>query len=227
MTSTSISAKQFREKYAVHIKDRQFVYSLVLSLVFLVGAMTLNFLAGTYAAERASNSVSDIILSNIPVFNVDNIFVYGPIIFWVIVSIYCLRHPHKLPFWLKSVALFVLVRSIFITLTHIGPFPDHIPINSFTLSSNVNFYIFSSGSDLFFSGHTGLPFLLALLFWENKPMRYFCLLSSIFFGMVVLLGHLHYTIDVMSAFFISYAIYHIALKLFPRDRNRFIGIKNQ
>jgi len=221
--STAAAKKSYRETYSGHIKDREFIYSFFLSLVFLLVAMFLNFYAGTYAAERASNSVSDIILSNIPVFNVDYAFVFGPIVFWIIVTIFCLRHPHKIPFWLKSVALFVLVRSIFITLTHIGPFPDHVPINLFTLTTHVDFYIFSSGADLFFSGHTGLPFLLALIFWDNKPMRYFCLASAVFFGIIVLLGHLHYSIDVISAFFITYTIYHLALKIFPKDYKRFVN----
>jgi hypothetical protein len=37
------------------------------------------------------------------------------------------------------------------------------------------------------------------------------------FGVIVLLSHLHYSIDVFAAFFITYSIYHIALKLFDRD----------
>ena len=137
--------------------------------------------------------------------------------------------PKRIPFTLKTIALFVIIRSIFITLTHIGPFPDHTAIDSFfapsalqSVSSANNFFIFSAGGDLFFSGHTGLPFLLALAFWHEKPFRYFCLLSSVFFGVVVLMGHLHYSIDVMSAFFITYSIYHIAEKWFRKDRAMFL-----
>jgi len=48
-------------------------------------------------------------------------------------------------------------------------------------------------------------------------LRNIFLAISVFFGIVVLLGHIHYTIDVAAAFFIVYAIYHLALKLFPRE----------
>jgi membrane-associated phospholipid phosphatase len=76
---------------------------------------------------------------------------------------------------------------------------------------------FSFGADLFFSGHTGLPFLMALIFWKNKLLRYSFLFLSVFFGLIVLLGHIHYSIDVLSAFFITYTIWHVSEKLFPKD----------
>jgi len=43
------------------------------------------------------------------------------------------------------------------------------------------------------------------------------LAASLIFGAAVLFGHLHYSIDVFAAFFITYAIFHIAQKFFPKD----------
>jgi hypothetical protein len=57
------------------------------------------------------------------------------------------------------------------------------------------------GGDLFFSGHTGLPFLAALAFWHIPTLRIFYLASTWYFGTVVLLGHYHYSIDVLAALF--------------------------
>ena len=68
-----------------------------------------------------------------------------------------------------------------------------------------------------------MPLLGALAFWGvDTRLKWFYLLCSVFFAAIVLLGHIHYTIDVFSAFFITYGIYHIALWLFPRERALFI-----
>jgi membrane-associated phospholipid phosphatase len=70
---------------------------------------------------------------------------------------------------------------------------------------------------LFFSGHTALPFLVALIFWDNVRARTVLLLLSLVFAIAVLLAHIHYSIDVFAAPFMAYGIYAIAKYLFPRD----------
>ncbi len=71
-------------------------------------------------------------------------------------------------------------------------------------------------NDLFFSGHTGFPFLAALLFWENKVLRWFLILMSFAQGITVLFMHVHYSIDVLAAYFITYSIYVVSDKIFNK-----------
>jgi membrane-associated phospholipid phosphatase len=194
---------------------KPFLSSLGISILLFLLSMIVNFKAGTYATISASNSVTDIILSNIRVYDVDNFFIYGSFIFALFTVLITLYKPERIPFVIKSVALFILIRSLFITLTHLGPFPSQLIIDSNLLSK------MSFGGDLFFSGHTGLPFLLSLIFWNDKYVRYIFLGFSFMFAIVVLLGHLHYSIDVLAAFFISYTIFHITLYLFKKDRKMF------
>ena len=180
--------------------------------------MIVNYYASVYATDRASNYVNDIILSNIPVFDVDQIFVFGPFIFWAIIAIICFHRPQRIPFVAKSIALFVIIRAGFVTLTHIGPFPTEILVN---YKSNWIWWT-SQGGDLFFSAHTGLPYLMALVFGViHKWFFYVFTVTAAFFGAVVLLGHLHYSIDVAAAFFITYSIYHIAIRWFKKDKKMF------
>ena len=204
------------QKFKKCFRNKRYIISFISSFIFLSIAMIINFFAGTYATERASNPVTDIILSNIRVYDVDGFFIYGSFLLVIVIALVVLHRPNKIPFTIKSIALFIIIRSIFITLTHLGPFPSQTIIQSDILSK------MSFGGDLFFSGHTGLPFLLALMFWNEKWLRYIFLAFSIMFAVVVLLAHLHYSIDVLAAFFITYSIFHISTYIFKKNLNMFL-----
>jgi len=205
------------EKYKLHI-DKAYLKQIIIAFIFIFASMVISYYSGLYTSEVASNPVSDIILSNIRVYNVDFYFIYGALFLWFCFAVIIFSDPKKIAFSLKSVALFVVIRSIFVSVTHIGPFPGA----DITVGINRFFDLFSGfPSDLFFSGHTGFPFLFALIFWKEKYLRYIMLLTSIFFGTIVLMGHLHYTIDVLAAFFITYSIYCLAEFFFKKDRAYF------
>jgi len=207
--------KKILNKYKIFATDKRALYSLVFSFVLLAVSLVINSYAGSYAAREASNSVNDILLSNIPPFDVGWIFIFGPFVLWALVAVLLAKDPKKIAFTIKSIALFVVIRSVFTSLTHIGPFPTQVVLDSDFIKK------FTSGSDLFFSGHTGLPFLMALVFWKDKKLRIIFFLSAVLFGIVVLLAHLHYSIDVLSAFFITYSIYKIAEIWFKKDKELF------
>jgi hypothetical protein len=58
---------------------------------------------------------------------------------------------------------------------------------------------------------------MALLYWDKRWVRAAFIATSVVLGVVVLLGHLHYSIDVLSAFYISYGVYRMSRRLFPAD----------
>jgi hypothetical protein len=200
-----------------YFSDRGFLWALGGGAVVFIAGVTVNFFAGLYATSRASNYVEDIILSNIPVYSVDELFVVGTFVIIVFVLAILLARPQWIPFTLASLGVFYSIRALFISLTHLGPFPDKIEV----LDWGTVVAKFIGGNDMFFSGHTGAPFLLALIFWHTKPLRYALLAWSVFFGAVVLLGHVHYSIDVMSAFFITFAIFHLCEHVFVHYRHIF------
>jgi len=207
--------KTWTTEIKTHLADREFLVSLGVSFFVLAISLFVNYYAGVYATVHASSPVTDLILSNIRVYDVDGIFIYGSIAMWVFFAFLMFRRPKEIPFTFKALSLFILIRALFITLTHIGPFYPAVLIHSSFMNK------FDPGADLFFSGHTGLPFLFALIFWKKKSLRIFFLCASIIFGAAVLMGHLHYSIDVLGAFFITYSIFHMAEFFFPKDRKRF------
>ncbi len=210
------------EKHKFQWSQKSFLFSALLAFLFLASSLVINYAAGNYATEKASNSVTDIILDNLPVVDVDGIFVYGAILFGVFLIILLIKEPKQIPFIIKSAALFYFIRAIFISLTHLGPIFQQAPLVSNILSRNLIF-----GADYFFSGHTGLPFLMALMFWNNKYLRGIFLATSFIFGASALLGHFHYSIDVFAAFFITYGIFHIARWLFAKDYRLFLDSLHQ
>lgn len=199
-------------KNKILFSNKRYLASIAVGIFLLAASLIVNYFAGNYATRSASNSVTDLLLDNLPVFDVDGFFVYGVIALFIFIGVLVLFKPERLPFVVKSIALFVFIRSIFVTFTHLGPVSDGI-----LLAPDNPIRWFTFGGDLFFSGHTGLPFLMALIFWDEKLLRYLFLAASLVFGGVVLLGHLHYSIDVFAAFFIAYGINDLAKKFFAKD----------
>ena len=205
--------KKFFADHKIVWKSRDFLNSAILGVILLLVSFVVNYYAGIYANSSQSNAVSDILLDNLPVFNVDFIFFEGFFFLWILVILILAYRPKTIPFAVKSVALFILIRSVFITLTHLKLFPEHALLDPNDFFQN----IFTFGGDLFFSAHTGLPFLMALVFWKDRRLRILFLVASAFFAATVLLGHLHYSIDVFAAYFITYSIYKMAEYFFGRD----------
>lgn len=196
-------------------KDRR--RSFYLGIFLLCISLILHIQAGHYSARSAelSNSVGDVILDNIPPLDIDFLIVQGALFFWIIVIALLIARPQYLLFGLKAIALFVIFRSFFVSLTHIGVYPEQIPLDAGIGVKLYNLLTFQG--NYFFSGHTGLPFLLSLVFWKDNFWRRFFLASTVIFGISVLLAHVHYSIDVFSAPFITYSIFVLCRKLFPRD----------
>jgi membrane-associated phospholipid phosphatase len=198
--------------------EKGFFKSVLLGVVLLLLSVIFNHFASEYATSRASGPVSDLLLDNLPVVNVDFVVNEGAVLFgYFIVAVIFLR-PKRIPFVIKSIALFVLIRAIFITFTHLGPIPEHSYIDTTEMFSGL-----ATGGDYFFSGHTGMPFLMALFFWQDRRLRFSFLAISVLFAVSVILGHLHYSIDVFAAFFITYTIYVMAKRFFRRDYSLFLS----
>lgn len=199
--------------------DKHFRFSAPVSVAAFVGALLINFWAIDQATDNAGSRVEDIILSHIPIFEVDGLFVYGTFVVVGFTILLLLAQPKRIPFALHGLTLFILIRSAFTLMTHLGsPLPSYDSDFGETITSA--FF----GADQFFSGHTGMPLLGALAYWgvDNRVRNIF-LAATGYFVVIVLLGHIHYTIDVASAFFITYGIYHLALWLFPKERALFMS----
>ncbi len=203
------------------LSDRAFLESLLFGVLAILLSLVSVHYSAEYATNVSSNHVADIILSNVPAYDVSILFTWGAfaaVLFSIFIVIFLKFR--AAPYILKSAALLLIVRSIFVSLTHISPYPSKIELSPYFLSSTTLAQMFFTGDDLFFSGHVGLTYLMALLLWDTPWLRYTYLAISVLFAVVVLLGHLHYSIDVFAAYFITYTVYTISMRMFKADYAR-------
>lgn len=207
MEKMTIRTKEYFQNEWKLWSSRRFLYSALISFFILYVSSLINTVAGMAATQSAGSPVTDIVLSNLA--RIDTSFIHADVTGYVrdLTLILLFLMPRYLPFGMKAIALLTVVRGAFINMTHLGIYPDAIPITSLA----------TFGGDLFFSGHVGASIIAALIFWAIKPLRYFFFLTAVVFGAGALLGHYHYTIDVFAAPFIAYGVFVIANKLFPDD----------
>lgn len=188
------------------IKNKKKIY---LSVFFLIMAVMLDYISGTYVDRVSSVVAPDLFLGHFGPMNLTFLFIW---VYWFVIAVFFIYpfifKPGKIHYAIGMFSLFVVIRAGFMILTHLK-----VPTDAISFIPPGGFGVFFFSNDMFFSGHAGLPFLGFLMF-KNKGIKYFMLASSIILGLTVLLMHLHYSIDVASAFFISYGIYKIGNKLF-------------
>lgn len=206
----------------IHSNQKEFwtkpnVLSTIRGVLFLFLAILVQNYANNYVDITKSTPVGDIILNNLPTVNVGFFIVEGVLVFTLIILCFFLLFPRFIPFALKTIALFVIIRSFFVSLTHLGVSPGQLVLDPNSIGFDIYNFFYGAKTDFFFSGHTGIPFLFAFIFWQKKYLRYFFFLCTFVFGASVLLAHMHYSIDVFAAPFMTYSIFVISKYLFSLD----------
>lgn len=207
--------------FKVLFKDKAYTFSLFIGIVvFSLGAVS-NYLVSVYNDTSSYKPVGDLILDRIPTYNLEFMFTWGIyFLVFLMVAYPVFVKPEIGPFMFKTFGILLFVRSVFIILTHVGPptgffYADGIDIGYNPLKE----LIFRN--DLFFSGHVAIPFLAFLLFKESKLFKWIMLIGSFVMSATVLMMHVHYSIDVFAAFFITYGVYALSNKIFNDLNVRF------
>ncbi|MDB5198669.1 MAG: hypothetical protein JWO92_632 [Chitinophagaceae bacterium] len=118
--------------------------------------------------------------------------------------------------FLIAYILLSIVRMLSIFL-----FPLEPPAGIINLTDPLSNYFYGVSfitKDLFFSGHVSTLFLMYLCH-HNKFMKYYTLISCLCVSILVLIQHIHYSIDVLFAFPFTYLCYSLA-KYIALKRNR-------
>jgi hypothetical protein len=193
------------ERWYNFLPNRRRIQFLILAFFILFATFYLNNKCSAYADKVQGATLHDLLLDHIIVRDVNFIFFWIALCWCLCMFIYHIIYPKQMANLVWTYALFIAIRAIFITLTHMGP-----PSNLEQIPTALKFYAFSA--DMFFSGHVGGPFLLALL-TTNFRYRILALIYTGIMIIIVLLGHMHYSIDVFASLFIAHSIAEISKKL--------------
>jgi len=179
----------------------EYRYLILLSLLIVAAATFLDYFSGVYVSTTKVATVPDLILDHVGPVDASFFYVYGYLVLCFALFLYPLFfHIRTLHIVVSQFSFLVMLRAVFVMLTHLQTPPDTIPADFPWIFKGISFQ-----NDMFFSGHTAVPFLGFFLY--TGIVRYFFLFGSIFMAIVVLLTHSHYSIDVFSAFFITYCCY--------------------
>ena len=184
------------------IKSRYFYFGVI---SVLAGA-GLNFASETYlhnymSAGKTLPMLSDLVLDNLPFYNVSLIYDVGCLIpiFLVLIYIVHKKDYNRVPLFLLMTGIFYIVRGIFIVLT---PFGNPPMFNG----SDPLFHGFSNYElGVYPSGHAGNVFLLFLLV-KDRTYKYLIMTCLVIVITALFLARGHYSIDILSGLFFSYAI---------------------
>lgn len=185
-----------------HWRDPKYVLDFIKSLCFFNLAILVNYFAVRLATKNAGPALNDIFFNYLPHLDTSFIDANGAYFLYLLTFVLIIFYQKKANFLIRSLSVLILVRTFFINLTFLG-IPEGVEQTR---------TFFTQGGDLFFSGHVALPFMVALVYWDNKILRSLYLGFTFVMATEVLLGRFHYSIDVFGALFITYGVYSFCKK---------------
>ena len=203
--SGSIQAKKYTWSYAWSQSLYRIKFILVWVLIFpLLSVFHIFF---EHIEKREGIVLNDWILDILPVHNVSLpvfICIWGAALLAII---RCVKSPQTLLLLLWTYLLVSVSRILFIWLVPLNPPPHLIPL----IDPLTNFFYGKQyiTKDLFYSGHTSSVFII-FLGLEKKGDKIFTLLLVICIAVLLLIQHVHYTIDILAAPIASYLCYRLA-----------------
>ena len=183
---------------------------IALILVAIILILLPTFFA--FIEKREGMVLQDFVLERLPATDVS---IPTFIIIWSVVLLVFYRIYQNPIIFLVVAYGFILMciaRVLTISLLPLNPPPGLItlkdPIANIAYGGKGIFIT----KDLFYSGHTGNMFLFFLCL-QAKWDKIIALAASFMVGILVLIQHIHYSIDVISAFIFTYFLYLGAKKV--------------
>lgn len=198
------------ESWRSHVRDEGFRLKLIIGSVVLIAILISFPFFFQYIEARSGRPLNDVLLDKLPAMNV-SVPVFLAI--WSVTLLFFVRSvkaPKLFLTYMYGYIFVTLARFVTISLIPLDPPADLIPLvdpisNQFYGESYIT-------RDLFFSGHTSTVCLFFFCF-HRKWDRLIALFCTIVVGFLVLVQHVHYTIDVIAAPLFTFVCFLMAQKL--------------
>lgn len=185
---TALQVKRFRIKIII--------VCFLLAFCALIAPCLFQFIQ-----MRDGHLLNDFLLSKLPAFDL-SIWIFTLLYFLIITSIVVLSfNPQRFLLALHAYVILTILRYATILLIPLEPPVDMVEL----IDPFVSYFFYQETitKDLFFSGHTSILVLLALS-TTNRHLKIVLYVSTVAIGSMLLLQHVHYSIDVFFAPFFSW-----------------------
>lgn len=208
LIDTALIKKAWKEAIADKFFKTRFRIGLIIWIALLF-AFPIFF---DYVESRNGIVLNDFIINSLPAYDVS---ILTFLIIWSMFLLFLYRaihEPQLLLLFLWGFIFLSLSRFLTIYLLPLNP-PEQLialrdPITNIFYGKTHNFIT----KDLFYSGHTSTQFLMFLCF-KKKSDKNLALISTAIVGLLVLIQHVHYSIDVFFAPLFTYFIYLISKRV--------------
>jgi hypothetical protein len=197
---TSSLKDTWKQTWESGYKRRQLIISTAIMLVLV---FTVPFFF-SYIEKRQGILINDWVLAQIPAHNMSVLIftiIWGMVLLILIRAIY---NPSIYITYCWTLILVTIARFLCILFIPLAPPAGLIP-----LADPITGIFYGHAAitkDLFFSGHTSTLFLIFLCV-ERRRDKQAALFAAIAVAILLLVQHIHYTIDIVAAPVIVYALY--------------------
>jgi len=190
-------------------------YQMIIGTVILLGIVfTLPVFFG-YIQKRKGMVLNDWLLAYVPPHDV-SVLIFALI--WGMVLLILIRVINNPSIYITFCWTYIFIYIVrFATLSIVALDP---PSGMVSLVDPVNSAFYSNASitkDLFFSGHTATMVTIFLCL-EKRADKIAALIAACAVACLLLVQHVHYTIDVLAAPFVVYPCYRLTRYLFYKKR---------
>jgi len=192
------------------LKEKKFVIEIVITFILFIVVTSFFTKFLTYNEARVGFNLPDPILNSLPPTDLTYfifLLIYISVLFGLSVLI---KSPKQFIVAFQIYIVVLIFRFCFMYLLPLNPPFGIIPLHDPFVE------LFGTGvtllRDLFFSGHTATLFVFFFVV-EKKLYKMFFLNSTVLVASALLLQHVHYTIDIITAPFVVYGAYRLIFLL--------------